>query len=267
MNWYFAKGNRNSDFESEEALVINNCGYYRSLDEPLRIERPRGRRDYQLILCVLGEIEVNGARLARGDAYLLAPHQPQHYSYLPAPDAYYCWIHFTGREAEEVLCRAGLERGVIRCRSHLSELEELVRLLIKLLGEGGTNAEEVAAHLLRSILLLLPSAKAKATPFSTAIKRLDDLEQAVTVGELAAHYRMSTAHFIRTFRACFGVSPYRYRRGRQIELSKLLLAETTLNVTQISSRVGIDDPLYFSRVFRSAVGRSPLEYRKESRKL
>lgn len=267
MNCFFAKGNQNTDEVRSTPLFVNNCGYYRSLDTPIHIHRANGRADYQLLLCFCGEISVGGKQLGRGDAYLFSPRQKQIYTYHPMPDSFYGWIHFTGTEIESLLSLAGLDEGRIRCDARLNELETLFRLLSSLLSEGLPNADALAAGLLSSILLLLPSAKLPSSPFSAAIKQLDELGTPVNVGELAALYGMSNAHFIRSFRAYFGTTPYHYRKLRQMELARLLLSESSLGVAQIALRVGIDDPLYFSRTFRKHVGKTPLEYRKASQGL
>ena len=250
MNCYFARGIQSTDEPRKETLFVNNCGYYKSLDAPIEINRINGRADYHLLICFCGRIDVDGKRLERGDAYLFLPWQRQTYSYHPAPDSFYGWMHFTGTETASLLTRAGLEGGRIRCDARLTELETLFRLLTSLLGEGLPNADALAAGLLSSILLLLPSAKLPSSPFSNAIKRLDELTTPVSIGELAALYGMSGAHFIRSFRAYFGTTPYHYRKLKQIELARLLLSESSLSVSQIALRVGIDDPLYFSRIFR-----------------
>lgn len=267
MNCYFAKGNRASDTPRTEVLFVNNCGYYKQLDTPIEINRPNGRADYHLLLCFCGRIDVCGKHLQRGDAYLFLPHQKQTYTYHVTPDSFYGWMHFTGTEISSLLATAGLEGGLIRCDARLPELESLFRILSSLLGEDIPNADALAAGLLSSILLLLPSAKLPSSPFSAAIKQLDELGTPVNVGELAALYGMSNAHFIRSFRAYFGTTPYHYRKLRQMELARLLLSESSLGVAQIALRVGIDDPLYFSRTFRKHVGKTPLEYRKASQGL
>ncbi len=46
-----------------------------------------------------------------------------------------------------------------------------------------------------------------------------------------------------------------------------LLEMTDYNVTEISSIVGYENPLYFSRMFKKQRGLSPSEYRKKIRQL
>lgn len=264
MNCYFARGRINTDAERGEPLHVNNCGFYKDLDTPLRIVRERGRRDYQLIVCVNGRIDVNGKKLESGDAYLFYPNAVQSYCYHPMEGSYYCWVHFSGTEAERILKKADLLEGFHPCRAHISEVESLLRMLMTFLQTGASTAEEFGTGLLFSILMLLPNANATKSPFSHAVRRLEDLEHPVRIEELAAHYRMSTAHFIRLFRAYFGVPPKHYRKEKQIELAKMLLLDSPLSISQIAVRVGVEDPLYFSRMFRSSVGIPPNEFRKKS---
>jgi AraC family transcriptional regulator of arabinose operon len=41
------------------------------------------------------------------------------------------------------------------------------------------------------------------------------------------------------------------------------LERTTYNIKEISEIVGYENPLYFSRVFKKEIGKSPAQYRKE----
>lgn len=262
MKCFFAKGRVNSDGESPRELFVNNCGYYKGLDEPLEIARPKGRQDYHLLFCVRGAITVGDERLETGDAYLFFPHREQRYVYLSASDALYFWVHFTGTRASDMLKHMSLLHGKYGCAAHLSELETLLQLLSNHLGAPFSTSDDLAAGLLSAILALLPCSASPQSPFASAIRALDDLSAEVSVSGLADMYKMSKGHFIRSFRSYFGITPYQYRRKKQLDLAKMLLSETNLPIAQIALRVGLDDSLYFSRVFKKYVGRSPSVYRR-----
>lgn len=262
MNYYYAKGKVNTDKQSDAAVAVNNCGYYRDLGDEIEIDRPNGRGDYHIILCINGMISVQNDTLRRGELYLFLPHRSQQYIYQPSPDSFYCWVHFTGKEAHTLLQKAGLSQGKYNIEPRLSDLESLFRLMASEFGKQTPVTDHLAAGLLCSILMLIPNAKAPISPFSSAIKKLDDLSESITVEELADMHKMSTGHFIRSFRTYFGISPYQYRVKKQIEVARMLLAYSHLSVSEIAHRVGLDDPLYFSRLFKKHVGISPLQYRK-----
>jgi transcriptional regulator GlxA family with amidase domain len=83
----------------------------------------------------------------------------------------------------------------------------------------------------------------------------------LNVPELARLVHVSEAHFIRTFRATFGETPYRYLQRRRVERAMFLLRQSDRSVTEICLDVGFVSLGTFSRTFRDIVGESPSEYR------
>ena len=83
----------------------------------------------------------------------------------------------------------------------------------------------------------------------------------ITVEELAAIAMRSRFHFIRTFKAAFGTTPYQYVLRLRIEEAKRLLRRTDRSVTDIGLSLGFASVSAFHRAFAKAVGRSPEQYR------
>jgi AraC-like DNA-binding protein len=81
------------------------------------------------------------------------------------------------------------------------------------------------------------------------------------VRAVAAVARLSEAHFIRSFRACFGETPHRYLQRRRVERAMFLLRETNRSVTDVCFDVGFTSLGTFSRTFRAIVGATPSAYR------
>ncbi len=81
------------------------------------------------------------------------------------------------------------------------------------------------------------------------------------VRAVAAVACLSGAHFIRSFRGCFGETPHRYLQRRRVERSMFLLRETDRSVTDICFDVGFGSLGTFSRTFRAVVGETPSAYR------
>jgi transcriptional regulator GlxA family with amidase domain len=81
------------------------------------------------------------------------------------------------------------------------------------------------------------------------------------VRAIAAVACLSEAHFIRSFRACFGETPHRYLQRRRIERAMFLLRETDRSVTDVCFDVGFTSLGTFSRTFREIVGETPSAYR------
>src|ERR1051326_1354086 len=84
------------------------------------------------------------------------------------------------------------------------------------------------------------------------------------VRAVAAVACLSHAHFIRSFRVCFGETPHRYLQRRRVERAMFLLRETDRSITDICFDVGFTSLGTFSRTFRDIAGLSPREFRAGS---
>ena len=87
--------------------------------------------------------------------------------------------------------------------------------------------------------------------------------QPLDIASLARIACLSPTHLIRTFRATFGETPHRYLQRRRVERAMYLLRATDRSVTDICLDVGFTSLGTFSRTFRSIVGITPSEYRRD----
>ena len=87
------------------------------------------------------------------------------------------------------------------------------------------------------------------------------LDQDLTLKELAAASYLSPFHFARVFKKLTGASPHNYLAGLRAARAQLLLAETDLSVTEIGARVGYLSGSHFTKAFRLATGATPREFR------
>ena len=88
------------------------------------------------------------------------------------------------------------------------------------------------------------------------------IDQDLTLRELAAASYLSPFHFARLFKKLTGASPHNYLAGIRAARAQLLLAETELSVTEIGARVGYLSGSHFTKAFRVATGATPREFRK-----
>jgi AraC-like DNA-binding protein len=91
----------------------------------------------------------------------------------------------------------------------------------------------------------------------------DHLSAAVTLTDIAQTAGLSAFHFARMFKKSTGSPPHAYQRRLRCQKAKELLTLTDLGVGDIAAAVGYDTPQAFARMFRSEVGVSPSEYRRE----
>ena len=87
--------------------------------------------------------------------------------------------------------------------------------------------------------------------------------EAISLSDLCAISSMSKANLTRRFQKETGTTVFTYIRNARCHHAVALLEEGVLTIKEIAGYVGYPDYNYFSKVFRSYAGVSPVEYRKE----
>lgn len=90
-----------------------------------------------------------------------------------------------------------------------------------------------------------------------------DIAHKFSLQELAAVIPVSPDTLIDMFNDVTGLPPVQYLQRLRLQKAKTLLLQPELKVSWVGKKVGFDDPLYFSRVFKKQVGLSPSQYRRE----
>lgn len=87
------------------------------------------------------------------------------------------------------------------------------------------------------------------------------LEEDLTLTRLAEISFLNASYLSRSFKQNYGCNITEYISGARLEKGKRLLAGTSYKISEISARIGYLTVPSFNRVFKKAVGISPLEYR------
>jgi len=88
------------------------------------------------------------------------------------------------------------------------------------------------------------------------------LDQPLTLAQLAAEAALSEYHFARMFRSSVGEAPHQYVMRRRMETAQQLLKFSTLPVTEIALRCGFHSSSHFSNRFRQQHGVAPSVWRQ-----
>ncbi|MDD5676045.1 MAG: helix-turn-helix transcriptional regulator, partial [Chitinivibrionales bacterium] len=89
--------------------------------------------------------------------------------------------------------------------------------------------------------------------------------EAIALDALAALLDLSPYQFKKTFFTIMHKRPLQYIRHVRIQKAQHLLSSGDLSVKEISDQTGYRTIFYFSRDFKNATGKSPLEYRRNCR--
>ena len=271
--------NSRTDFKDNSTpLVVGSCGTYRLKTRPnLPTYWQKGRRDYQILYVANGKTHFwfDGREeiVSTGHMVLYKPEEIQKYVYYLEDNPEVFWIHFTGSDVKNILAYHGisLDEHVFYC-GVLPDYKALFRKIIQELQLCRYGYEDYIASLFNDILLLVDRQQheqKKATGnVQEQIERAaayfnENYNTKISIDDYAESLHSSTNWFIHNFKQYAGMSPAQYILSLRMVNAQSLLERTTYNIKEISEIVGYENPLYFSRVFKKEIGKSPAQYRKE----
>lgn len=90
----------------------------------------------------------------------------------------------------------------------------------------------------------------------------ENLDQPITVTDIAAHAQLSSRTLARRFAEQLGTSPGRWLLTQRIDAARALLEDTDLSVETIAHRVGLTSATNLRRRFHDALRTTPAAYRR-----
>ena len=101
--------------------------------------------------------------------------------------------------------------------------------------------------------------------FIDRLEQIADMQMAnpdFTADDFAMQMGMGRTMFFKKMKALTGYSPAGYVRSRRLRQAAHLISTTSLTIAEIATKVGINDALYLSRIFKAEYKCSPTEWRK-----
>jgi len=207
-------------------------------------------------------------QIAPNTLFIWPPGAPQRYGH--AKEEWdHSWIHLSGTELEPLLDSHQLKS--------LEPIEfQLAAPFEQFLSEAHNEVSRwtepdprILRNLLENTLINLKrNSHNPARPEDNLlrVKMLIDADPAPsrTLAEMAQEAHLSVSHFSARFRQAFGQSPVQYLTSRKIDLAKHILRTRSMNISEVATLVGYDDPYHFSRMFKNETGQSPRAWRTAS---
>jgi AraC-like DNA-binding protein len=133
--------------------------------------------------------------------------------------------------------------------------------------------EQVSQRAMRLLDSIISSQRESCQIETDAVGRIgrtieymkEHLNESLRAATLAGVANMSLPHYFAQFKRVIGSSPIDYLIKLRMEHARRLLAETSWSVKEVAVSLGYDDPLYFSRVFKSINQTAPSDFRARKR--
>jgi AraC-like DNA-binding protein/mannose-6-phosphate isomerase-like protein (cupin superfamily) len=259
------------------ALTITDIGYYPKAKFHYR-ERSHGTDQHILIYCREGqgwtEIQKSEYSIKAGEFFIVPASAPHKYEANETDPWTIYWIHFKGDISNEIV--SSLLKQLDSHKGFIHYTEDRINLFNNIYNqlEKGYSHDNLAyANMsfwyflatfmfqdkyLNSDKISKQDITDKAIDFMT-----NNIDQMINVDEIARSVNLSVSHFTSLFKKKTGFSPIEYYNHLKIQKACQYLIFTDLRVKEISYKLGINDPYYFSRLFTKVMGASPNEYREK----
>lgn len=188
-------------------------------------------------------------------------------------------FHFSPTFLEGVLAAVPGARRLGFDAPHLPPLPQLAPLLAdaEAARETGDKAEleEIGVRLAGSVATVLsdpprtrPSVSSRDEKrVAQAVHLIEaESERPISLTELADQTATSQFHFLRSFRAVAGMTPYQFLLKTRLHRAAILLRTTDEPVSAVALDAGFNDLSTFNRRFRRVMGKAPSAWRAERRK-
>jgi AraC family transcriptional activator FtrA len=91
----------------------------------------------------------------------------------------------------------------------------------------------------------------------------ENLQQALTVNQMAEHAFLSRRSFDRHFRNSLGISPKEWLTRQRIDLAREYLENSSVSIDRIAEDSGFGSAMNLRHHFRQLLGVSPSHYRRQ----
>jgi AraC-like DNA-binding protein len=269
--------------------LYNDFGLFHTAKEfSPGMRTPHFHDDYELYFLVKGNRKYFLANkicdLLPGDILLInhhEPHQAIHTTICP----YERYIIHISTKAMNAICKEFKEladfidtRFLKVDEKTFKKCMEIIDLLQEEFDKRDALSPAMIKNLVTHILLLL--CRSENTPdheigltekndirLQTSINYIiDNYADPITLEQCARIAYMSPSHFSRLFHKLTTLSFKEYLNKIRIEKACELLKEQNVSITDLALNVGFNSSSYFSQVFKSLTGMSPITYRKINHK-
>jgi AraC-like DNA-binding protein len=258
------------------SLLVTDIGYFPMARYHFR-QRPEGCLTSILMYCSAGSgfYSINGSdrqTLSAGQVIIIPPNTPHVYgASKEAPWSVY-WVHSNGLFFESYYKLLSSRLPVEITDIMGNTIKELFRQCFTLLKTPWQIEEYFYVCQLTGTIMAMISCTGKEsdpevvvqtnrsiTKTITFIK--DHLHDKIELDDLTRVSNLGRSQLHNLFRRATGYAPIEYFLHAKIQAASKDLYFSELPVKDIAFSYGIDDPYYFSRIFKKIMGVSPQRYR------
>jgi AraC-like DNA-binding protein len=289
----FAKYPPYSERDAEFGLYITTCGYskvyagnkYPPREHPssylFSLENGRILHDFQLIYITRGEgifesKSCGTKKIIAGNMIVIFPEEWHRYkpSSIMGWDEY--WVGFEGSMANLLekkhfisknnpVLDIGLHDRIVDKYFHICQTVE----------EEKPGFQQIAAGEVTALIGLTTALSDYSQYKNTDTEKIivaskllftENADSDISPVEVANRINIGYSRFRKIFKQYTGIAPGQYLLHLKIQKAKEMAATTNLPFKEISEKLGFENSFYFSKLFKSKTGLSPVQFRQMRQK-
>ena len=260
-----------------EEISLLLCGIENCL--PCHEFHTAGREGYHLHVVLKGKgvLSVEGKTTAvhAGQMFITKPGEDAWYRASKSDPWLYCWMAYDGSKARQFTEATGFSDGVntMNCKINPMQFHTLVKRTLDHASVNLSGELYRLGYLMEFLALAMESAQQTCTTqkhlpeynssvyVEYAVKYFESDYTNITVNDVARLIGINRSYLTAIFKKKMGVSPQEYLMRCRMEHARAMLAESNLPVQDIAQRIGYENAMTFSRIFKIYYGLSPRNYR------
>lgn len=265
-----------SVFAKKNLIYLQEIGTLRCLNPYTSRRKNLDSYLFFLVLEGAGKVEYHnlGYKVCAGDCIFLDCHHP--YAHRSSNDLWkLAWIHFTGPSMNAIYEKFLQQSGSPIFSPRDTSLYCTLHKEIYSIASCDDYIQDM--HIMEKLTVLLSHLMEDSWNQEFSEKRLQtrydliyikeyldsNFHKKISLDDLSERFFINKYHLIRIFKEQYSLTVNQYLLQTRITHAKHLLRFTPLSIEEVGLRCGMDDPNYFSRIFRKIEGIPPRQFRKE----
>tara|TARA_R110001583_G_scaffold24381_4_gene89019 strand:+ start:1341 stop:2228 length:888 start_codon:yes stop_codon:yes gene_type:complete len=257
-------------------FYVSDLGYYPMAYHHYRL-RKNGANQYIFIYCTKGKgyIYLNNIKTSiTPNQFFIIPKNTGHEYKADETDPWSIyWFHFKGILAPELYNRYAAThsnnyKNIPFSIDRIKQFEKIFNLFNNNYLENHIEyANLLSLNFISSFIYHDFESNIKSHHSDTLVDLIksflmNNLNENFTLDELAEKFNYSKSYLHTKFKTKTGYPLLVFFNLKKVQKACELLNYTDLSIKEISFKVGFDDPLYFSRIFKNFMGKSPRNYKQ-----
>lgn len=257
-------------------FYISDMGFYPNARNHYRV-RKKGAQEYIFIYCIegWGVLHIDGESITvLPNSFYIIPKNTSHSYEADQHEAWSIyWIHFDGEAARAIFERYSDSQKIENFVPFDNNRVVLFNQIFEMFQSGYISPQLEYANILG--LNFISSFVYRTIDYSLQMENhnnlintvitflIDNLNKSFKSADIAQEFNYSPSYLFNLFKKRTGYSLIHFFNLKKVQKACEYLNYTDLTVKEISFKMGFEDSLYFSRLFKKHMGVSPRAYKKE----